>query len=894
MSTPTSTPQEKDTDDNNNNNNMMDGLAPRDEEAGFKESTVPPWRFWAVSVGLCLGLFLAMLDSSIVATSLLAIGEEFREVENINWVALAYSLAYLGCAVMFSRLTDVVGRRDAFLGAFFVFFAFSLGCGFAQSLNQLIAFRALQGVGGSGLYSITMIVWAELAPDHLKQYIAGLIGVVIAVAGVMGPVLGGILTHYASWRWVFWINGPIGAASMAVFFFTWPNAKYLPDLERRSWKTIDFLGTFLLIAAAVLVTFTFQNASRNTKQWGSAVFLVPLIVGIFCWFGLFLWEWWVERRWGGKMLAAFPLQLLRNRVYSATLINDTMLGFAYIMIIYAVPMKLQVVNGKSALVAGIMLLPLLGGVAIGSPVAGFINKDKNRFCETIVVASCLMLLGCGLETTLSDSYHLQAKALGFLVLIGFGFGLSAAPTTMIAMLESPIHEHAPSQGIIAQFRILGGSLGIAASSAILAVQTEKAGLSPHAVQGSTGPSQAVRTVYAEAFTQDLRVCTIVMGVGVLAALAPSSTLVPSPPSSSSPPLLRMSAATRTLFNTLRHIAPFPGLSRSTFRSSTIRHRVPGSSLLSRIVTSPGAATAAVRMSSSTAAAKRLQGKTVLITGASSGIGKSTALEFARTAPQNGLKVVLTARRVEALRELAAQIDEETSGGVKVLPVRLDISKPDEVRGFVGGLPEEFRDIDVLVNNAGLVKGVDKAPEIKEEDINVMFATNVTGLINMTQQILPIFLKKGSEGGAGDIINVGSIAGRDPYPGGSIYCATKAAVRSFTESLRKELIATRVRVIEIDPGQVETVMPPFFSFIALPQRSDGTDKGQMQEFSVVRFYGDKSKADAVYAGCDPLTPDDIAEVIVFAATRRENVVIADTLIFPQHQGSAGMVHRKSNL
>lgn len=147
-----------------------------------------------------------MLDSSIVATSLLAIGEEFREVENINWVALAYSLAYLGCAVMFSRLTDVVGRRDAFLGAFFVFFAFSLGCGFAQSLNQLIAFRALQGVGGSGLYSITMIVWAELAPDHLKQYIAGLIGVVIAVAGVMGPVLGGILTHYASWRWVFWIK----------------------------------------------------------------------------------------------------------------------------------------------------------------------------------------------------------------------------------------------------------------------------------------------------------------------------------------------------------------------------------------------------------------------------------------------------------------------------------------------------------------------------------------------------------------------------------------------------------------------------------------------------------------------------------------------------------------
>jgi 3-hydroxy acid dehydrogenase/malonic semialdehyde reductase len=123
--------------------------------------------------------------------------------------------------------------------------------------------------------------------------------------------------------------------------------------------------------------------------------------------------------------------------------------------------------------------------------------------------------------------------------------------------------------------------------------------------------------------------------------------------------------------------------------------------------------------------------------------------------------------------------------------------------------------------SGLVRGVAAAPDILEEDIEVMFSTNVMGLINMTQAILPIF-KKRDEGGRGDIINIGSIAGREPYPGGSIYCASKAAVRSFTDSLRRELIATRIRVIEIDPGQVET------------------------EFSIVRYYGDKSKADAVYA------------------------------------------------
>lgn len=263
---------------------------------------------------------------------------------------------------------------------------------------------------------------------------------------------------------------------------------------------------------------------------------------------------------------------------------------------------------------------------------------------------------------------------------------------------------------------------------------------------------------------------------------------------------------------------------------------------------------------STAMSKRLEGKTVLVTGASSGIGKSTALEFARTAPKN-LKIIITARRLEALEQLKSDIEKEAGSGVKVLPVKLDISNPKEVREFVGKLPEEFKDINVLVNNAGLVKGVAKAPEIAEEDMNTMFATNVTGLINMTQAILPIFLaRKGELPGAGDIINVGSIAGREPYPGGSIYCATKAAVRSFTDSLRKELIATRIRVIEIDPGQVET------------------------EFSVVRFYGDKSKADKVYEGCEPLTPEDIAEVVVFAAGRRENVVVADTLVFPNHQVS----------
>ncbi|KAF1948923.1 NAD(P)-binding protein [Byssothecium circinans] len=264
------------------------------------------------------------------------------------------------------------------------------------------------------------------------------------------------------------------------------------------------------------------------------------------------------------------------------------------------------------------------------------------------------------------------------------------------------------------------------------------------------------------------------------------------------------------------------------------------------------------------AASRLKGKTVLITGASAGIGKATALEFARTQPDD-LKLILTARRIDSLKEVAKEI-AGFAKGVKVHPVKLDVSKSEEVDRFVGELPEEFRGVDVLVNNAGLVKGVAQAPNISPADINTMFTTNVTGLIAMTQAILPIF-KSRPDGGRGDIINIGSIAGREPYQGGSIYCATKAAVRSFTDALRRELIATRIRVIEIDPGQVET------------------------EFSLVRFDGDVEKARKVYEGVEPLTGEDIAEVVVFAAGRRENVVLADTLVFPNHQAAATVMHRK---
>lgn len=268
------------------------------------------------------------------------------------------------------------------------------------------------------------------------------------------------------------------------------------------------------------------------------------------------------------------------------------------------------------------------------------------------------------------------------------------------------------------------------------------------------------------------------------------------------------------------------------------------------------------MSFGAKAAERLAGKTILLTGASAGIGWATALEIADAA-KGDVKFVLAARRTEKLAALKDELTK-TYSNIQVLTVTLDVSDYRSIPKFVEDLPKEYAAIDILINNAGMVFGTEQIGDIAQSDIEVMFNTNVLGLIALTQAIVPGMKERGK----GDIVNLGSIAGRDPYPGGGIYCATKAALRSFSHSLRKELINTRIRVLEIDPGAVET------------------------EFSMVRFRGDKSKADAVYAGTEPLVATDIAELITFTLTRRENVVVAETLIFPSHQASASHVYRKN--
>ena len=248
-------------------------------------------------------------------------------------------------------------------------------------------------------------------------------------------------------------------------------------------------------------------------------------------------------------------------------------------------------------------------------------------------------------------------------------------------------------------------------------------------------------------------------------------------------------------------------------------------------------------------------KTVFITGATSGIGLACARKFA----QNGDRLILTGRNEQRLNEICKELTEK---GTEVLTLAFDVRNREVAEKLMTELPEEWKKIDVLVNNAGLALGLDPEYEGNLDEWETMIDTNIKGLLTMTRLVVPGMVERNS----GHIINIGSVAGDAAYAGGNVYCATKAAVKALTDGLRIDVINTAIRVTNLKPGLVET------------------------NFSNVRFRGDNERADSLYRGIKPLVGDDIADVAVYAANAPEHVQIAEVLILATHQASASMVVR----
>jgi len=245
-------------------------------------------------------------------------------------------------------------------------------------------------------------------------------------------------------------------------------------------------------------------------------------------------------------------------------------------------------------------------------------------------------------------------------------------------------------------------------------------------------------------------------------------------------------------------------------------------------------------------------RTILISGATSGIGKSCAYYFAK----NNDRLIITGRRNERLQELKTELSEKFK--IEVCTLSFDIRDNKAVKSAVESLPENWKNIDILINNAGLASGLSTIQEGDLEDWEKMIDTNVKGLLYLSRAIMPKMIERKK----GHIINIGSIAGKEVYPNGNVYCSTKHAVDALTKAMRIDLLPHMIKVSQIAPGAVET------------------------EFSIVRFHGDKDKADKVYEGFTPLTPDDIADAVFYVANLPAHVNINDLLIMPTAQASSG--------
>jgi NADP-dependent 3-hydroxy acid dehydrogenase YdfG len=253
----------------------------------------------------------------------------------------------------------------------------------------------------------------------------------------------------------------------------------------------------------------------------------------------------------------------------------------------------------------------------------------------------------------------------------------------------------------------------------------------------------------------------------------------------------------------------------------------------------------------------LKNKIVFITGTTSGIGKACAIEFAK----EGANLILCARRSELLTKLTDELMKEYK--IKIHFGKVDVRKKNEVDNFVDSLPDEFKQIDILINNAGLSRGLEKFYEDDFNNWEEMIDTNIKGLLYVTRAVVPGMVKRMN----GHIINIGSIAGHEVYSKGGVYCGTKHAVDAITKSLRMDLIDKNIRVSTIDPGLVET------------------------NFSNIRFHGDEERAKNVYKGMKPLSGKDVADAIIFIATRPVHVNIGEVIILPTRQASATIVHRE---
>ncbi|KAF4980356.1 hypothetical protein FZEAL_3617 [Fusarium zealandicum] len=501
--------------------------------SGLRKHAVSGPRQVVLVLCLLTGLLFSSLDTSIVSTSLVTISHDLDDFVNAPWIVLAYLLTYMGFAVCVSKLSDIYGRRNMLVVSWVFFVGFSQGCGSATSMTALIVCRAFQGMGASGLYSLTQIGLVEVGPSHRPSLIGAMVGATLAVAFVLGPIIGGAVSQLSDWRWLFNMNIPFGLVIILAITNLWPHEEVAHFFSWKAFTRIDFIGSATLLCSSGFLVFAVQQAGSQTFAWGSPEIVSALVISGVSWCVFVWWEVFLETKQRLRVEPIFPIRLMLRRVYSAGLLVTMFTGFPYIALSIVIPERFQIVNREGVLMAGLHILPLLGACAIGSFLGGAISSRKNNTSFTLLGASCLQLLGVGLMSTLTEPDAMVKAQYAFQAIFGLGVGLSfSAATIMTSILAAERSELASAQGAVAQARVLGGCIGLSICTVIF-----NAHVNQH-LQTHLTPTQLdslhrspltslhlpvdlqdlIKQVYADAFSEEIRVMMLVCAVMVVVSI----------------------------------------------------------------------------------------------------------------------------------------------------------------------------------------------------------------------------------------------------------------------------------------------------------------------------------------------------------------------------------------
>ncbi|MFF5367851.1 DHA2 family efflux MFS transporter permease subunit [Streptomyces sp. NPDC013187] len=420
------------------------GAAPREQVPGNV----------LVSIGaLLLGLLLAALDQTIVATALPTIVSDLGGLDHLSWVVTAYLLAATAATPLWGKLGDQYGRKRLFQTAIVIFLVGSALCGAAQDMGQLIAFRALQGLGGGGLIVLSMAIVGDLVPPRERGRYQGLFGAVFGATSVLGPLLGGLFTQHLSWRWVFYVNLPVGVVALAVI----AAVLHIPRTARR--HVIDYLGTFLIAAVATCLVLV-ASLGGTTWAWGSWRIVGLAVLGVVLAVAFVA----VERRAAEPVL---PLKLFRVRTFTLAALISFVVGFAMFGAMTYLPTFLQLVQGISPTMSGVHMLPMVLGLLLASTASGQIVSRTGRWKVFPIAGTGITTLGLLLLHQL-DEHSSTAELSGFFFVFGFGLGLVMQVLVLIVQNAVPYEDLGVATSGATFFRSIGASFGVAVFGTVFA------------------------------------------------------------------------------------------------------------------------------------------------------------------------------------------------------------------------------------------------------------------------------------------------------------------------------------------------------------------------------------------------------------------------------------------